>query len=425
MRARALLATLGVGLSLATKALPQAPGASAPAASGSSAPATPALAPGETCRERVPAGKDRPKLSEKVPARATRGHAFSLVLTLEHGKGETVLPGGLQLQGGDSSLKNLEREGLFVPDPDGGAGPLLERSEQGDRVTTRLEIPFLPLPPKPGRNQIVLPSLPVSIARASGDVLVLCTQRHELTVEDPIANTSNPMPKANPPPRPQREEWTALKQALAIGAGALVLGALVAWLAGKWLKRARPVPPPPPPRPPWEVALEELFDVRHAGLVAEGRLAEHFDRVSDTIRKYLGARFGFDGLESTTREALAVLRKVTPPPPLEAIESFLRQADLVKFAKTAPSAEEGELALVRAENIVRDTLPQTLPVPAGAEAPGEEDADGDSLAPPAPKAPQLDEAAIWGPKPKAPAPSPNVAAPQPADEPPKAPKGEP
>jgi hypothetical protein len=173
------------------------------------------------------------------------------------------------------------------------------------------------------------------------------------------------------------------------------------------LKRARPVPPPPPPRPPWEVALEELFDVRHAGLVAEGRLAEHFDRVSDTVRKYLGARYGFDGLESTTREALQVLRKITPAVPLEAIEGFLRQADLVKFAKTTPSAEDGELALVRAEHIVRDTLPKNLPgeLPA-VPAADDDDADApDGAAPGAASAPPLDEAAIWGPKPQAGAPA--------------------
>jgi hypothetical protein len=371
----------------------------APAASSSAVP-SPALARGETCREHVPSGKDRPKLSEKVPARATSGHAFSLVLTLEHGKGETVLPGGLSFQGSDSSLKGLERAGLFVPDPDGGAGPLLERTEQGERATTRLEIPFVPLPEKPGRNQLVLPPLPVSVARASGEVLVLCTERHEISVEDPIANTPNPSPKPNPPPRPQREEWTALKQALGIGALALVVGALIAWLVGKWLRRARPAPPPPPPRPPWEIALEELFDVRHAGLIAEGRLAEHFDRVSDAVRKYLGTRFGFDGLESTTREALGVLRRVSPPIPLEAIENFLRQADLVKFAKITPTAEEGELALVRAEHIVRDTLPKSAPGEANAEPSADtEDSDPAGAAPSPEKPPALDEAAIWGPKP--------------------------
>jgi hypothetical protein len=355
----------------------------------------------ETCREHVPLGKEPPRLTEKFPTRGESGHVLTLSLTIEHGKGETVLPGGFQLQTEDPTFRGLERVGLYLPDADGGAGPVLTRTEQGERATTHVEISFVALPQKPGRNVLTVPRLPVTIARASGDVLVLCTAEHEVTIEDPIANTSNPMPRPNPPARDQREEWTALKNALMVGAIALVVGAIVAWLLGKWLRRPRPVPPPPPPRPPWEVALEELFDIRHAGLIAEGRLAEHFDRVSDSLRKYLGSRFGFDGLESTTREALSVLREVSPRvEPLDAIETFLRQADLVKFAKTVPTADDGELALVRAEHIVRETLPTigvtaqgvpttTLPVP---EVPVHTQ----------PAAPvEDDEFAKWGPKPNA------------------------
>lgn len=396
---------------------PPAPPVLGPSASGSAA-LPPASMPGsETCREHIPEGKSRPKLSESAPAKGQSGHALTLSFVLEHGKGETVLPGGFQTQSDDPNVRALERAGLFLPDPDGGAGPVLSRTESGDRATTTLEISFVPLPPKPGRNTILIPSLPLSIARASGDVLVLCTAPHEVTIEDPIANTSNPSPRLNPPPREQREEWTALKNGLVIGAAALVLGAIVAWLLGKWLRRPKPLPPPPPPRPPWEVALEELFDVRHAGLIAEGRLAEHFDRVSDTLRKYLGARYGFDGLESTTREALGVLRGMRPAiQPLEAIEQFLRQADLVKFAKTVPTAEDGELALVRAEHIVRETLPTAPPgmpglpthaeavVPAGPDAPGA--SPGGAMAPATPPAvtapPVDDELAKWGPKPAPP-----------------------
>ncbi len=374
-----------------------------PSVAPSSSAATPSSAASSTCVEHVPLGKDRPKLTEKFPARGESGHVLTLSLTLEHGKGETVLPGGFQLQTEDPTFRGLERVGLYLPDPDGGAGPVLTRTEQGERATTHVEISFVALPQKPGRNVLVVPALPITVARASGDVIVLCTEPHEVTIEDPIANASNPMPRPNPAARPEREEWTALKNALMVGAGALVLGALAAWLIGKWLRRPRPVPPPPPPRPPWEVALEELFDIRHAGLIAEGRLAEHFDRVSDSLRKYLGARFGFDGLESTTREALSVLRDVSPRvAPLDAIETFLRQADLVKFAKTVPTADDGDLALVRAEHIVRETLPTigvtaagvpttTLPVavPAPVEA--------------RPAAPVGDdEFAKWGPKPNAP-----------------------
>jgi hypothetical protein len=367
---RAALAVFGLalssGLTRANAAFSADPAGSAsampgalPAVTGaaSAAPAETAT-PNPTCTERIPAGKVRPKLTESLPDRGTSGHLLTLTLTLEHGKGETVLPGGFAPQAGSPEWRDLEKAGLFLPDTSGPSGPKIERTETGDNAKTTVRIGFVPLPEKPGRNRIELPPLPISVARASGDVLVLCTSPHSVTVEDPIANTSNPTPKKNPPPRPQLEEWTFLKNALLVLMIALVVGVLASFLITYLRNRPRAVPPPPPPRPPWEVALEELYDVRHAGLVAEGRFAEHFDRVSDTVRKYLGARYGFDGLESTTREALFVLRRVTPRiTVLDTIESFLQKADLVKFARLTPGGEDCELALNRAETLVRETLP--------------------------------------------------------------------
>jgi hypothetical protein len=339
------------------------PSASAPSptasASGPPAASTGSSAAETTCVEHVPVGKARPRVVEEVPSRGQSGHALRIRLVIDHGKGETVLPSGFQVQAESSELKVLESYGLYLPDPDGGAGPVITRKEEGERATTTFDISFVPLPKKPGRSIVVVPPFPISMARASGDVLVVCTNRHEVSIEDPIANVPSPTPKPNPPPRVQREEWTLLKNAVMVAGVALLVGALVAVLVTLWLRRPRPVPPPPPARPPWETAFEELYDLRHAGLVAEGRFAEHFDRVSDIVRKYLGARFGFDGLESTTREALYVLRRVTPHiEALDSIESFLRQADLVKFAKTVPSAEDCELALTRAERIISSTLPE-------------------------------------------------------------------
>jgi hypothetical protein len=142
------------------------------------------------------------------------------------------------------------------------------------------------------------------------------------------------------------------------------LGTLIGFALRKrlrsWIRRLMaPRPKPlPPPRPPWEIALEELFDIRNASLIKSERYAEHFDRVSDVIRKYLGDRYGFDGLESTTREALLLLRELKPEiAVLGTIETSLRHADLVKFARLTPSPEECELSLVRAEEIVRSTIP--------------------------------------------------------------------
>jgi hypothetical protein len=381
MKAGSVFMALALGVSFATLALAQPSGsapapvvsAPAPAASASGAPPASSARPSasdEACVEQVPAGKERPRVVEEVPSHGTSGHALTIRLVIDHGKGETVLPSGFQAQSQSSELERLESRGLYLPDPDGGAGPVLERKESGERATTTLSLSFVPLPKKPGRTVVVVPPFPISIARASGDVIVVCTKRHEVSIEDPIANEPSPKPKANSPPRPQREVWTLLKNVVMIGGVALVVGALVAFLVTLWMRRPRPAPPPPPARPPWETAFEELYDLRHAGLVAEGRFAEHFDRASDIVRKYLGARYGFDGLESTTREALFVLRRVTPPiGPLETIETFLRQADLVKFAKTVPSADDCELVLTRAERIISDTLPEMrAPAPAGARA---------------------------------------------------------
>ena len=319
----------------------------------------------ESCVERIPSGKDRPKFSEKLATRAISGHALTLQVVVEHGKGETVLPTGFRLLSDSPQAKALEREGFALPDPEGAAGPRLSRIEQGERATTTVSISVVPLPPKPGRHQLLLPPLPIAISRASGELLTVCTAPHSVTVEDPIANAPNPAPRANPAARRQLEIWTTAKHVTIAVLIALLIGALAALLISRWLRRPKKLPPPPPPRPPWDVALEALHDIRHAGLTREGRFAEVFDRVSDVLRRYLGDRYGYDGLESTTREALGQLRRVSPGiEDLSGIEVFMRDADLVKFARLTPSEDECLDLLARAEGIVTRTIVITAELPA-------------------------------------------------------------
>lgn len=340
--------------SLATPTPGVAPGQPAQPGSPSPLPA-PDNSVTSTCVERIPAGKVPPKLSESFPSRGKSGHAATLTVKVTHLKGEQVLPGGFRFAEGEG-LEALKRAHLTLPDPEGPAGPVITRSSEG--TETEVKLSLVPLPPEPGRHELTLPPLPISVARASGQVVTVCTKPHAITVEDPIANAPDPKPKPNPPPRRQLEEWELLKLLVYGGLVALVVGVLAAWLFARWRKRPRAAPRPPPPRPAWEVALEELHDIRHAGLIRQQRFSEHYDRVSDAIRQYLGDRFGFDGLESTTREALTVLESVAPPiESMDKVQAFLRQADLVKFARLTPTEEECELALSRGEEIVRDTMP--------------------------------------------------------------------
>jgi hypothetical protein len=314
-----------------------------------------------SCTEHLPQGAARPVVREQFPQRGTSGYATALEIVVEHGKGETVLPQGFHVQSGSDASRALAEAGFLLPDPDGGAGPTMTANPEtpGKGASTKIVVPFLVLPKEPGRHAMTLPPVPVAIARASGEIVTLCTQPHHIVVDAPTASAPDAKPHPNPEPRVQREEWTLAKQLAIGGLAGAVLAAVAAWLLALWRKRPRPVPPPPPPRPPWEVAFEELFAVRHAGLVAQGRYAEHFDRVSDAVRKYLGGRYGFDGLETTTDEMTSILRKVEPAvPDLPVILGFLAQCDLVKFARLTPSEPDCTRALDEAEHIVNVTLPR-------------------------------------------------------------------
>jgi len=311
--------------------------------------------------ETAPTGAERPQMVDSFPERGLSGYAATLHVVVSHGRGETVLPRGLELQSESEAGKALRSAGFAFPDQDGGAGARLTSIDldpkTGKRQTT-IDLPLVALPSDPGRHALVLPPLPISIARASNDVVTLCTKPHAIVVEDPTSSTPNAQPRLNPAPRPQREEWVALERAMSWSALGLLLGGVAAWLILKWLRRPRPVPPPPPPRPPWEVALERLDEARHAGLLQTQRFAEFFDRVNDAVREYLGARFGFDGLESTTDETLRALRRAPAfGLPLPEVAAFLQECDLVKFADVTPTLEECERSLSEAERVVRATMP--------------------------------------------------------------------
>ncbi len=387
-RARGLLSlVLALGAGAAAPAFAQSPSAASPPPP----PPPPKGASIGGCVEVIPQGAQRPEVTDTLPDRGRSGYAATLVVKVLHGKGETVLPAGLSLQSTSDVAKQLKTSGWAFPDQDGSAGARLTVSapdpKKAGKVTTTLELPLVALPDKPGRHVLTLPPLPISVSRASGDVATVCTHEHHITIDDPTAETPDAKPKANPPPRPQREEWTALKRAATwVGVG-LLAGAILAYILRRWLTRPRPAPPPPPPRPPWEVALEKLDEVRHAGLLDVGRFGDYFDRVNDALREYLGGRYGFDGLESTTDEMIAELRRsALTGGQLPEIVAFLGECDLVKFANVTPSLEDCRKALETGEKIVRTTMPPLSPARA-ATVPPPEPPTTPPVAPTAPAAP--------------------------------------
>jgi len=378
MRRAALLLALAA-LSAATTARADEPDAGAADAGTARAnePDAGADSTVATCVEHVPAGATRPKMVEELAARGFSGYAAKLELSITHGKGETVLPEGFRFQSSSDAARGLEKARFTIPDASGGVAPTIEvvPGEGGKSVTT-LTIAVVPLPEKAGRNVMTLPPLPIAIGRASNEFITLCTKRHTITVEDPIANELDPKVKPNPPARPQREDWP-LARNLAIG---IPLGIALAvfgfWLWRLYQRRPR-IEPEAPKIAPWILALRALEELRRSDLLETGRTGEYFDRVSDCIRKYLGGRYGFEtteqgynGLETTTAEMLELLRRVRPPiMELARIKNFLDDCDLVKFARLEPTRELCVEALERGELIVQKTIPVMTPARPPADAP--------------------------------------------------------
>ncbi len=359
--------------------------AALPASADRTAPTT------VTCEEKIPEGATRPKLEETFPGEAVAGHEARLDIVVHHGRGETVLPNGFKIVPGSDVEKALAEAGFAVAEQSGGSPPKIERNEASTDVTTNVSIPMVVLPTKSGKSSLTMPQLPIAVGRANSDTMIVCSQMHLITATDPTAGEEDPKPHPNPPPRQQIEPWPLMKWILGGILLLLVLAVVTAW----WVRRQlrKPVPGLEPTRRlPWEEALAELDEIRRSPLLVDGPYHELYDRASDTVRKYLGARYGFsglgfEGLETTTDEMMTLLKRVRPGvPKLEVVRVFLEECDLVKFARVEPSRFACGDALEKAEEIVRATMP-LMPAPGEAAATQPPDGPGPPVPPPPPAPP--------------------------------------
>ncbi len=108
-------------------------------------------------------------------------------------------------------------------------------------------------------------------------------------------------------------------------------------------------------RSPFETALAALDGLRASADWTKGRVTDHYMSLSLILREYLEARFEVPALESTTDLLPGLLQSVgVLPERLEALMSFARSADLVKFAKFSPDVLECENALERVRQLIVD-----------------------------------------------------------------------
>lgn len=127
---------------------------------------------------------------------------------------------------------------------------------------------------------------------------------------------------------------------------------------------------PAPPLPPHVVAIRALEALHHRKLWQNEKYKLYYSELTDILRTYIAGRYGIGAMEMTSDEILEAMRTLSeqelPRKASMDLTRILREADLVKFAKAEPSAEENEAAYTMAYYFVEETKIQE-PTPSEGE----------------------------------------------------------
>lgn len=245
-------------------------------------------------------------------------------------------------------------EGATVafPDSEGGFGEFAvvrdeevsERLLDGGRVERTREYvlqPFLP-------GDYELPPLTVTLDGSDSISSEALTIPVESVLQDP--ETADLLDIAEPLDMPAPWWWWAL--------GALLL-AVTAGAAWWWWKRRKQKLSVPRVVPPHEIALTALDALLSEGLLAGGAVELFYLRLSDIVRHYIEDQFSLRAPEQTTEEFLAEMSR---GPHIRRdhqalLRDFLHRADMVKFAKFVPAAEETGGAVKAARLFIEQSVP--------------------------------------------------------------------
>ncbi|MDE7123206.1 MAG: hypothetical protein K2N93_02570, partial [Alistipes sp.] len=136
---------------------------------------------------------------------------------------------------------------------------------------------------------------------------------------------------------------------------AAALWGLRRWLAGRG-KRLGDLFRPAPPLPPHVAAIRALEALHHQKLWQNNRHKLYYSGLTDILRTYIAARWEIGAMEMTSDEILAAMRDVELPAKARMdLQAILRDADLVKFAKATPEAEENEADYLKCYYFVEET----------------------------------------------------------------------
>ena len=118
---------------------------------------------------------------------------------------------------------------------------------------------------------------------------------------------------------------------------------------------------------PHQKAMKEIEQIKADKMQNSENAKEYYTKLTDTLRKYIEDRYGFNAMEMTSSEIIERLERALSEDTESAgnMKAELRQlfttADLVKFAKYSTMINENDANLVSAIDFINQTKLENLP----------------------------------------------------------------
>ena len=125
-----------------------------------------------------------------------------------------------------------------------------------------------------------------------------------------------------------------------------------------------------PALPPFEEAIKKFHELDEKLLWQNNQVKEYYSELTEIVRGYIERELKVPALESTTDELIETLTDFndiesikTTKETIKKLRDLLREADLVKFAKSKPMSEQIEFCRKEAEDVVTELKPAKQEVP--------------------------------------------------------------
>lgn len=107
--------------------------------------------------------------------------------------------------------------------------------------------------------------------------------------------------------------------------------------------------------PAHQKALDEMSRLKTEHYNTADEQKEYYTQLTDTLRKYIRERFGFNAMEMTSTEIMEHLQSTGDDTMINELRELFNTADLVKFAKYSSLLGEKDMNLVKAINFIDQT----------------------------------------------------------------------